>query len=97
MTRVHPAVEERERGLRRIRTVTTVTALVGVGVAGAAAGVAAMTLPGRSTGTASSSTGQGTPDTQGSQGAQLQDGLQVPAQAPQAPSDSGPLVISGSS
>lgn len=100
MTRVHPAVEERERGLRRVRTVTVSAAVVAAGLAGATAGVAAMTLPGRSTGSpagASPSGGQDATQSQGQDATQQQDGLQVPAQPPQAPQDQGPLVISGSS
>ena len=95
MSRAHPGAEERDRGLARARKVTVATAVMATALAGATAGVAAMTLPGRSTtGGASPSTPQGDG---GAQQSQQQDGLQLPDQAPQAPSNQGPLVITGSS
>jgi len=100
MSRSNPAAEARERGIRRARRATLVIAGAGVALGAATAGVAAMTLPGRSTQQPSSASGDRTtqqqPADSGSQPGQ-QDGLQVPAQAPQAPQDQGPLVITGGS
>ena len=94
MTRAIPAADERAHGLLRIRRVTVTATLAATALAGATAGVAAMTLPGRSTGTAGSS---GSGAAQQPQQAQQQDGLKVPDQPPQVPADQGPLVITGSS
>jgi hypothetical protein len=96
MTPSHPGAEERERGLERVRKLTVAAAALGVTLGAATAGVAAVTLPGRSTQGGGSGT-QAPADGGGGQAQQQQDGLQPPDQAPQAPQDQGPLVITGSS
>jgi hypothetical protein len=96
MSRRQPALEERDLGLRRARRVTVITAAVAATLAGATAGVAAMTLPGRSTG-GSPSTAPAPAGQDGSAAQGEEDGLRVPDQAPRAAADQGPLVISGGS
>lgn len=93
-----PAAEARDRGIRRARRATLVIAGAGVALGAATAGVAAMTLPGRSTQPPEAGSDQGAqqPADSGSQPGQ-QDGLQAPEQPPQAPQDQGPLVITGGS
>lgn len=94
-----PAAGARDRGIRRARRATLVIAGASVALGAATAGVAAMTLPGRSTQQPEAGSDQGAqqqPAGSGSQAGQ-QDGLQAPAQAPQAPQDPGPLVITGGS
>lgn len=99
MSHPDPTADARDRGLRRARRATLVIAGASVALGAATAGVAAMTLPGRSTQTLDAGSDQGAqhqPAGSGSQAGQ-QDGLQAPDQAPQAPQDQGPLVITGGS